>query len=122
MEKYLILVPIFCMNIVEAYYKSMFGDKRHWASIVFVFILSVLFAAALPTCEWWQGVAAFIAIRIWFDYLYNAFSGLRWSYVGTTAKTDLMIRWLEQKFGAILIAYLLLIGRLIIFVASIMVI
>jgi len=107
------------MHVIEAFYQANFSEKKHWASIVFVFILSLLFAAALPTCEWWQGIAAFIAIRIWFDYLYNAFSGLRWSYVGNDAKTDLMILWLEQKFGAILIAYLLLIVRALIFVASI---
>ena len=108
------------MHVIEAFYQANFSEKKHWTSTSLVFILSLLLAAALPTCEWWQGVAAFIAIRIWFDYIYNAFAGLRWSYVGTTAKTDLMIRWLENKFGAILIAYLLLIVRLLIFVGALM--
>ena len=120
--EYFIFIPIMSWVIIEAAYYATFGDRHRVSVVVFHILFCLLLAAALPFTNWWQGIAAFIATRIWFDYLYNAFAGLRWSYVGTTAKTDLMIRWLENKFGAILITYLLLIVRLLIFVASIMVI
>ena len=120
MTELLILIPIAQLHITEAYLEAEYWDKKHWPSLLIQFFISVLLGLALPFNDWLDGFLAFIAVRVWFDYAYNAFRGVHWSYVGTHAKTDLLIRWLENKFGGAFISYFLIFVRLAVCTGALM--
>ena len=110
--EYLIFIPAMSWVVIEAWYDSIFGDK-HIVPVAFFHILfCFVLAAVLPHNTWWQGIAAFIATRIWFDYIYNAFAGLHWYYLGETAMTDKFLRNFD--------AYALFIVRVLVFIGSLM--
>lgn len=99
--------------VLGAWYDAMFQTKR---IIPFSFIhicFCLLLAAALPFINWWQGVAAFMATQVWFDYIYNAFTGIWWGYLGNTSIADRMLRNFD--------AYVLFIVRVLVFIGSLII-
>ena len=109
--EYLIFIPAMSWVIIEAAYATF--SNRHRVSVaVFHIVFCLLLAAALPFTNWWQGIAAFIATRIWFDYIYNAFTGVWWGYLGESSLTDRWIRVID--------AYVLFIVRVLIFIGSLL--
>lgn len=118
----LLLTFILAFHVLEAMYEAKAGDALHYPSFLGQFFISVLLGWLLPSVSIAGGIIAFIAVRIWFDYLYNYFKGTHWSYVGTVAKTDQFIRLLEKRYGGVRVAYTLLLVRLLVSVGSIMLI
>ena len=108
--EYFIFIPIMSWVIIEAAYYATFGDRHRVSVVVFHILFCLLLAAALPFTTWWQGIAAFIATRIWFDYIYNAFTGVWWGYLGESSLTDRWIRVID--------AYVLFIVRVLVFIGS----
>lgn len=119
MEALLILIPIFGLHLAEAIWESKYGDFKHYPSFLGQLFYAIFISWILPFTSIFQGILAFIAVRVWFDYMYNFAKNRNWSYVGKYAKTDLFIRMLEKRFGSILIAYVLLIVRLLVSAISI---
>ena len=111
MLEILIIIPIFALHVAEAVYEAERGDLRHYPTFWGQFVLSCFVGWAVPFSSILGGIFAFIAVRIWFDYIYNYAKGLHWSYVGKYAETDKLIRLLEKRFGAIKVAYALLFVR-----------
>jgi hypothetical protein len=74
----LFFIPIIFLHVFEAWHRANFGTKNLG---VIQLLFSLLLAVALPSIEWWQGLAAFVAVRAWYDCLLNAFSGLAWYYL-----------------------------------------
>jgi hypothetical protein len=107
----LLFLTVLSAHLFEAWYDANFGDRHIIPVSFFQFCFSVLLAVILPSVIWWQGIAVFIAVRIWFDYMYNHFAGVWWGYMGKTALTDKILRDTD--------AYLLLFLRCCIFVLTI---
>jgi hypothetical protein len=112
--EYLIFIPALSWVIIEAAY----GDRHRVSVVVFHILFCLLLAAALPFTNWWQGIAACIATRIWFDYIHNAFTGVWWGYLGETAATDKILRNFDA-YGLFVARVIVFCGSLIIFNATI---
>jgi len=112
--EYFIFIPITSWVIIEAAYYATFGDRHRVSVAVFHIVFCLLLAAALPFTTWWQGIAAFIATRIWFDYIYNAFTGVWWGYMGDTSIADKVLRNFDA-YAMLLIRILVFIGSLVLF-------
>ena len=112
--EYFIFIPIMSWVIIEAAYYATFGDRQSLSIVVFHIVFCLLLAAALPFTTWWQGIAAFIATRIWFDYIHNALEGVWWGYMGDTSIADKVLRNFDA-YAMLLIRILVFVGSLLIF-------
>ena len=102
----ILILYTFLLHVCEAGIEAKIGDKRHWHSLL-ISILLFLIPFFLFSIEW-RLILIYPAIRVWFDLMYNFAKGNHWAYLGSSAKTDRMIKKLNLDGNEILLIRFLL--------------
>lgn len=84
---YIIVLTIFIEALIEAKY----GDRRHWLSLVMSLVV-VAVANWILKGDWIVAGLLYVSVRAWFDLLYNTLRGKKWSYLGSGAFTDRILK------------------------------
>ena len=93
---FLLLITL-AAHLIEADYEAANGDKTHWKSLVIMFVFVGMVGWGL-SLAWWQSCLAVVAVRAWFDLMYNYFAGHRWDYLGQWALTDELLEDIDPEF------------------------
>ena len=103
----IVLILFMCFNglIIRWNNESDINKKKMWSKwwhrCAFVIRACLWLTIWMVTFNWYIFIGVIIADCILYPILINLINNLKWNYIGTTSKTDILIRkiilWLKAK-------------------------